>query len=97
MEETSVRKIIWDRKAAVDAKIAEEGFLDLPPEEQDALVMSLQLGVDLEVVRRCVADTATEAELAEVRAKAAEAFQYGKRKALRALRTAIANYPKLRD
>lgn len=97
MEETSVRKLIWDRKALVDAKIAEEGFLELPPEEQDALVLSLQLGVDLEVTRRCVADAASEEEIAAVRAKAAEAFQYGKRKALRSLRTAIANYPKLRD
>lgn len=97
MEETSVRKLIWDRKAAVDAKIAEEGFLDLAPEEQDALVLSLQLGVEVAVTRRCVAGTASEAEFAEVRAKAAEAFQYGKRKALRALRTAIANYPKLRE
>ena len=59
-------------------------------------MLSLQLGVDLAVTRRCVADTASEEDVALVRAKAAEAFQYGKRKALRALRTAIAAYPKLR-
>ncbi|MGN0855521.1 MAG: hypothetical protein ACI4R9_08385 [Kiritimatiellia bacterium] len=97
MDESSVRKLIWDRKAVVDAKIAEEGFLDLPPTEQDAQVLSLQLGIGLDVARRCVAGAAAEPEFAEVRAKAAEAFRYGKRKALRALRTAIANYPKLRE
>ena len=32
-----------------------------------------------------------------LKAKGAEAFQYGKRKALRSLRTAVAVYPSLRS
>ena len=41
--------------------------------------------------------SATMEESAMVRAKVAEAFQYGKRKALRSLRTAVAVYPSLRS
>ena len=97
MDESEIRRMIWSRKEAVDAKIAEDGFLDLAPAEQDAWVIALQLGIDFELAKRCVDGSATEVEYAEVRAKVAEAFQYGKRKALRTLRTAVAEYPKLRE
>lgn len=97
MEESEIRRLIWARKEAVDAKIAEDGFLDLEPEEQDAWVLALQLGVEFDLAKRCVDGSATEEEYAVVRAKVAEAFQYGKRKALRSLRTAVSEYPKLRD
>ena len=97
MDESEIRRMIWARKEAVDAKIAEEGFLDLGPAEQDAWVLALQLGIEFELAKRCVDDTATEEEIAGVRVRVAEAFQYGKRKALRTLRTAVAEYPKLRE
>ena len=97
MEESEIRRLIWARKEAVDAKIAEDGFLSLEPQEQDAWVLALQLGITFDLAKRCVDDTATEEEVADVRAKVAEAFQYGKRKALRSLRTAVAEYPKLRE
>lgn len=97
MNEGDIRKLIWERKEAVDAKIAEEGFLALTPEEQDAWVIALQLGLDYDVAKRCVDGAAEEAEIAAVRAGVAEAFQYGKRKALRSLRTAVAAHPQLRD
>ena len=97
MDESEIRRMIWARREAVDAKIAEDGFLDLATVEQDAWVIALQLGVNFDLAKRCVDGSATEEEYAEVRAKVAEAFQYGKRKALRTLRTAVAEYPKLRE
>jgi len=97
MEESEIRRLIWERKEAVDAKIAEDGFLDLEPTEQDAWVIALQLGVEYDLAKRCVDGAATEEEYAVVRAKVAEAFQFGKRKALRPLRTAVAEYSKLRE
>ncbi|MDO5317228.1 MAG: hypothetical protein Q4G65_01250 [bacterium] len=97
MDESEIRRMIWARKEAVDAKIAEEGFGDLDPAEQDAWVIALQLGIDFDLAKRCVDGSAAEEESAAVRAKVAEAFQYGKRKALRSLRTAVADYPKLRE
>lgn len=97
MGESEIRRMIWTRKEAVDAKIAEEGFLDLAPAEQDAWVIALQLGIEFDLARRCVDGSATMEESAMVRAKVAEAFQYGKRKALRSLRTAVAVYPSLRS
>ena len=97
MEESEIRRLIWARKEAVDAKIAEDGFLDLEPGEQDAWVLALQLGIDFDLAKRCVDGSATEEEYAAVRTKVAEAFQYGKRKALRTLRIAVAEYSKLRE
>lgn len=97
MEESEIRRLIWERKEAVDAKIAEDGFLDLEPKEQDAWVIALQLGIEFDLAKRCVDGTASEGEYTAVRAKVAEAFQFGKRKALRSLRTAVAEYSKLRE
>ena len=54
MGESEIRRMIWTRKEAVDAKIAEEGFLDLEPAEQDAWVIALQLGIEFDLARRCV-------------------------------------------
>lgn len=96
MQENEIRKLIWERSAAVDEKIAEEGFLELPTVEQEAWVISLQVGVDFALVLRCLDGSASETEIADVRARVAEAFEFGKRKALRHLRAAIASYPSLR-
>lgn len=86
MEESAIRRLIWERKDAVDAKIADPAFLALPADEQDAVVISVQLDVPLEVARRCVGNVAADDEMATLRNRLVETFRYGKRKALRPLR-----------
>jgi len=44
-DESKIRKLIWERRDAVDAKVAESGFGELPSEDQDAWVVALQLDV----------------------------------------------------
>lgn len=95
MEEASIRKQIWERKDLVDAKVAEPEFLELPDDEQDAIVISLQLDMPLEAVKACVANTASEVLMTELKSRLAETFKYGKRKALRSLKEAISSHPHL--
>jgi len=92
IDENSIRKAIWARKDAVDAKMAEIQSEDIPADERDAWIISLQLGVAFETAARCLAGTAKAEELAEVREKIAEIFKYGKRKALRALKEALGRH-----
>jgi len=92
IDENSIRKAIWARKDAVDAKMAEIQSEDILADERDAWVVSLQLGVAFETVARCLAGTAKAEELAEIREKIAETFKYGKRKALRALKEALGRH-----
>ena len=96
MTENSIRKQIWDRKARVDAKIAEPGFLELSDDEQDAAVIALQLDVPEDVAARCVADEATADEMTLLRERLSETFRFGKRKALRDLKEAILHHPHLK-
>jgi len=95
MNESEIRKAIWTRKDAVDAKMSEPGFVELPAEEQDAWVLSLQLDVPFEQAAACANGTASEAVAAEVRDKVAEAFKFGKRKALRPLKEVVSRCPAL--
>ncbi len=95
MDENEIRKVIWDRKAAVDALMADSEFYDLPGEEQDARVLGLHLGLPYETMRACVDGTAAESDVELARARIAEAFKYGKRKALRTLKIAISRYAQL--
>ena len=95
MEEIAIRRLIWERRDAVDAKIADPAFLALPVDEQDAVVISAQLDVPLELVRRCVGNVAADDELATLRDRLVETFRYGKRKALRPLKVALAHHPHL--
>lgn len=102
-DENVIRKLIWTRSEAVDAKIAEVGFEALAESQQDAWVLSLQLDMPMETAAACVeacqragdSEPADETVLADVRNKIAEAFKYGKRKALRTLKMAISRYPSL--
>jgi len=101
-DEGAMRKLVWMRKDAVDAKMAEDGFASLPEQERDAWILSLQLDVPLEQVTACIRScgegevaSAAAGALAEVRDKIAEAFKYGKRKALQELKRVVGRYPAL--
>jgi len=98
-DENSMRKLIWERKAAVDAKMAEAGFEALPEVERDAWVLSLQLDVPFETAAMCMrtgeANSVDADVLAGVRAKVAEAFRFGKRKALQELKRVVGRCPAL--
>jgi len=94
-DESKIRKLIWERRDAVDAKVAESGFGELPSEDQDAWVVALQLDVPFDQALACVNGVASAAVLDDVRGRAAEAFKYGKRKALRALKEALVRHPEL--
>ena len=95
LSENEIRKVIWRRKELVDEKIATESFAKLPAAEQDAKVIALQLDLDQESVNRCLAQTASPEELTTLRSRIAESFKYGKRAALRPLKTALSAHPYL--
>ena len=95
LNENAVRKWIWARKDIVDDMTSSESFKALPAEEQDAIVISLQLDIPKETVKRCLAQTASPEELATLRSRIAESFKYGKRAALRPLKTALSAHPYL--
>lgn len=95
LSENEIRKVIWRRKELVDEKIATESFAKLPAAEQDAEVISIQLNIDLKSVNRCLAGTATSEEMALLKSRIADAFKYGKRAALRPLKTALSAHPYL--
>lgn len=90
IDENAIRKQIWERKAAVDAKMAESGFGALPLSERDAWVLSLMLDLPFDVSVRFVIGSPQAGERASVRAKADDLFKYGKRSALRALKDVLA-------
>jgi len=95
MDDNKIRKLIWERKDAADAKMAEPGFDALPADERDAWILCLQLDVPFDQAAACVGGTADAGAMENVRARIAEAFQYGKRKALRALKEALGRHPSL--
>ena len=99
MEETltvnAARKWIWARKDIVDDMTSSDSFKALPAEEQDAVVISLQLDIPQESVKRCLANEGTEEEMATLRSRIAETFKYGKRSATRPLKMALAAHPEL--
>ena len=89
------RKWVWRRKEIVDEVISSDAFTRLSVDEQDAKVIALQLDLDQEAVNRCLSQTATPEELAMLRARIAKSFKYGKRAALRPLKTALSAHPYL--
>ena len=95
LSEGEARKWVWRRKEIVDEVISSESFSKLPADEQDAKVISLQLDLDQASVNRCLAQTASPEELAMLRSQIAESFKYGKRAALRPLKTALSAHPYL--
>ena len=95
LNEGEARKWVWRRKGIVDEAISSESFSKLSAEEQDAKVIALQLDLDQESVSRCLEQTASPEELAMLRARIAESFKYGKRAALRPLKTALSGHPYL--
>ena len=95
LSEGEARKWVWRRKEIVDEVISSESFSKLPADEQDAKVISLQLDLDQASVNRCLAQTASPEELATLRSRIAESFKYGKRAALRPLKTALSAHPYL--
>lgn len=95
LTENAARKWIWARKDIVDDMTSSESFKGLPPEEQDAIVISLQLDIPQESVKRCLANEGTEEEMATLRSRIAETFKYGKRSAIRPLKMALAAHAHL--
>ena len=95
-DENKIRKVIWERKAAVDAKMAEPGFETLEGDEQDACVLGLMLGLPVELSARCVRGEAEAGELAQMWAAIEEAFKFGKRSALRPLKVVLARHETLK-
>ena len=95
LSEGEARKWVWRRKEIVDEVISSDSFLKLSAEEQDAKVIALQLDLNQESVNRCLAQTASPEDLAMLRARIAKSFKYGKRAALRPLKTALSAHPYL--
>ena len=91
-DENKIRKVIWERKDAVDAKMAEPGFEALQGDEQDAWVLSLMLDLPLELAARCVRGETKSGELPLLWEELDEVFKYGKRSALRQLKEALARH-----
>lgn len=96
MPENEIRKWIWARKEIVDEAASDESFAALPPEEQDAKVVSLQLDLPEDVVTRCLSEQGSEEELSVLKARIADTFKYGKRIATRSLKKALAGYAHLK-
>ena len=92
-EESTLRRAIWQRSDAVLAKMAEDGFAELPQNERDAWIVSIQLDVPYEQALACVDGTAAPEALDNLRARAGQTFAYGKRKALRDLKEVISRRP----
>ena len=95
-EENKIRKVIWERKDAVDAKMAEPGFEALAEDEQDACVLGLMLGLPVELAARCVRGEAEAGEMAQLWEAIEETFKYGKRSALRPLKVVLARHETLK-
>ena len=76
-DENKIRKGIWERKDAVDAKMAEPGFEALTGVEQDACVLGLMLGLPMELAARCVRGEAEAGEMAQLWEEIEEVFKYG--------------------
>ena len=95
LNEGEARKWVWRRKEIVDEVISSDSFSKLSAEEQDAKVIALQLDLDQESVNRCLGQTATPEEMAMLRSRIAESFKYGKRAALRTLKTVLSAHPYL--
>ena len=95
-DENKIRKVIWERKAAVDAKMAEPGFETLEGDEQDAGVLGLMLGLPVELSARCVRGEAEASEMAQLWEAMEEAFKFGKRSALRPLKAVLARHETLK-
>jgi len=91
-DENAIRKALWTRKDATDAKMSEPGFEALPADEQDAWVVCLMLDLPFEQAKAFVVGGASEEVGGTVRGKIAEAFKYGKRRALRELKAALARH-----
>ncbi len=90
MDENVMRKMIWSRKDAVEAKMAEAGFEALPEDERDAWVVSLMLDLSMETVLRCVRGEAKDGDLPLLWNEIDEVFKFGKRSALRPLKDVLA-------
>jgi len=95
-DESKIRKRIWERRDAVDAKMAEPGFEALAMEEQDAWVVSLMLALPLDQVRRCIRGKADGDDLPRLWQAQDEVFKYGKRSALRVRKAALARQGSLK-
>lgn len=95
-EENKIRKGIWERKDAVDAKMAEPGFEALTGDEQDAWVLGLMLGLPVEQAARCVRGEAEAGEMAQLWEEIEEVFKYGKRSALRPLKAVLVRHETLK-
>lgn len=91
-DENAIRKELWTRKDATEAKMSEPGFGALPVDEQDAWIMSLMLDVTLDQAKAFVVGGASAEVFEVVRGKIAEAFKCGKRRALRELKSALARH-----
>ena len=94
-DESKIRKVIWERKDAVEAKMAEPGFEALPIEGRDAWVLGLMLDLPLEVAARCVRGEAAAGEMPLLWEKIDELFKYGKRSALRPLKEVLTRHETL--
>ena len=95
-DENKIRKGIWARKDAVDAKMAESGFEALAGDEQDAWVLGLMLGLPMEQAARCVRGGAEAGEMAQLWEEIESVFKYGKRSALRPLKAVLARHETLK-
>ena len=95
-DENKIRKVIWERKDAVDAKMAEPGFEALAEDEQDACVLGQMLGLPVKLAARCVRGEAEAGELAQMWEEIEEVFKYGKRSSLRPLKVVLARHETLK-
>ena len=91
-----IRKVIWERKGAVDAKMTESGFDALTADVQDAWVLSLMLDQPLELAARCVRGEVESCEMALLWEELDEVFKYGKRSALRSLKDVLSRHETLK-
>ena len=96
MDENLIRKRIWARKDAVDAKMAEAEFAAQSADEQDAWVLSLMLDIPMELVGRCLRGEAESGDMAVLWEEIDEVFRYGKRSALRPLKDVLARHETLK-
>jgi len=95
-DESSIRKLIWERKGAVDDKMSDPGFLELPVEEQDAWILALQLGLSHDAVADVLGGkSGGDVTVDLLRDRIAEAFRFGKRKALRELKNVLSRHAEL--
>lgn len=96
IDENEIRKQIWARKRAIDAKMAESGFDALPVGEQDAWVLSLMLDLPFDVASRCVRGESQVGERALLWEEIDEVFKYGQRSTLQPLKDVLARHETLK-